>query len=67
MIWIGPKINDPSVLEILSSVDWKFTCIFFWKGIFVFLRGFWQKWVVEGGFLMVSLWWIRGGSWCVDG
>jgi hypothetical protein len=32
-----------------------------------FCWGFWQKWVVERGFLMVNLWWIRGESWFVDG
>jgi hypothetical protein len=32
-----------------------------------FCWGFWQKWVVERGFLMVNLWWIRGELWLVDG
>jgi hypothetical protein len=25
--------------------------------LLVFLRGFWKKWVVERGFLMVRTWW----------
>jgi hypothetical protein len=33
----------------------------------VFLQGFWEKWVIERGFLMVNLWWIRGERWSVDG
>ena len=33
----------------------------------MFLQGFWQKRVVEGGFLVVNLWWDRGELWCVDG
>jgi hypothetical protein len=33
----------------------------------VFAGGFGQKRVVERGFLMVNLWWIRGELWCVDG
>jgi hypothetical protein len=28
-----------------------------------FLMGFWKKWGVERGFLMVSLWWDCGESW----
>jgi hypothetical protein len=32
-----------------------------------FCWGFWQKWVVKRGFLMVNLWWIRGELWLVDG
>jgi hypothetical protein len=32
-----------------------------------FCWGFWQKWVVGCGFLVVKLWWIAGGSWEVDG
>jgi hypothetical protein len=32
-----------------------------------FCWGFWQKRVVERGFLMVNLWWIRGELWLVDG
>jgi hypothetical protein len=32
-----------------------------------FCRGFWRKRVVEGGFLVVNLWWNRGDLWCVDG
>jgi hypothetical protein len=30
-----------------------------------FLQGFWQKWCVERGFFVVSLWWVAGESWCV--
>ena len=31
------------------------------------MRGILRKRVVGCGFLMVSLWWKRGESWCVDG
>jgi hypothetical protein len=31
------------------------------------LQGFWQKLVIERGFLVVNLWWIAGESWYVDG
>jgi hypothetical protein len=32
-----------------------------------FCWGFWRKWVVGCGFLVVKLWWIAGESWEVDG
>jgi hypothetical protein len=32
-----------------------------------FCRGFCKKWRVERGFLLVSLWWMRGELWCVGG
>jgi hypothetical protein len=32
-----------------------------------FCWGFWQKRGAERGFLMVNLWWIAGGTWCLDG
>jgi hypothetical protein len=32
-----------------------------------FLLGVWQKRVVERGFFVVNLWWIRGELWWVDG
>jgi len=32
-----------------------------------FCWGFWGKLVVEGGFLMVNLWWDRGRLWRFDG
>jgi hypothetical protein len=31
------------------------------------LLGVLKKWLVEGGFFVVSLWWIGGDLWCVDG
>src|ERR1700733_5758511 len=39
----------------LGVVEWRFC----W--------GFLKKWGAERGFLLVSLWWIDGESWCVDG
>jgi len=33
----------------------------------LFCGGFGKKRVVERGFLMVNLWWIRGESWLIDG
>jgi hypothetical protein len=34
------------------------------EGVFIvfagFLGGFWEKWWVRRGFLMVIVWWIRG-------
>jgi hypothetical protein len=41
--------------------------IFFWGEFLCFCRGFWRKRAVEGGFLVVNLWWNRGELWCVDG
>jgi hypothetical protein len=32
-----------------------------------FCWGFSKKWGAERGFLLVSLWWIDGELWCVDG
>jgi hypothetical protein len=40
-----------------------FSSIFFGAGFPRFCWGFWQKWCVERGFLMVNLWWIAGESW----
>ena len=33
----------------------------------MFLQGILAKRVVDDGFLMVNLWWIRGELWSVDG
>ena len=41
--------------------------IFFWGEFLCFCRGFWRKRVVDGGFLVVNLWWNCGELWCVDG
>jgi hypothetical protein len=41
--------------------------IFFGVVEWRFCWGFWEKWGAECGFLLVSLWWIAGESWCVDG
>jgi hypothetical protein len=41
---------------------------FFGLGLFVrFCRVFWQKRVIEGGFLVVNSWRNRGELWLVDG
>jgi hypothetical protein len=35
----------------------------FFASLLLFLRGFWEKWVVERGFLMVRTWWNCGETW----
>jgi hypothetical protein len=39
----------------------------FLRRLMRFCWGFWEKQVVERGFLMVNVWWNRGKSWWVDG
>src|SRR5437879_3043144 len=43
---------------------WGLIFLEWWSGVFA--GGFREKWLVERGFLLVSLWWIDGELWCVD-
>jgi hypothetical protein len=74
-----PENMGPAMTSILPGVGqlvmrqwywglwWIFRGYFFWRGGVAFLQGFCKKWRVERGFLLVSLWWMRGELWCVDG
>jgi hypothetical protein len=74
MAWKRKK-SQTSTSKIASAATTKnkrpdkklYRAFYFCMVIVRFCWGFWQKWVVERGFLMVNLWWIRGESWFVDG
>jgi hypothetical protein len=44
---------------------WGLIFLAWWRGVFA--GGFCEKRRVERGFLLVSLWWNDGESWCVGG
>jgi hypothetical protein len=52
---------------VLESRIWNLRVYFLGSWFWLFCGGFGKKRVVERGFLMVNLWWIRGESWLIDG